>query len=64
VAQCHPLTLLTRKEKAWFFLSCGYLPKINEMIFLLILSELFHVFARLKVFSILNTGGAMPPAVR
>ncbi|NIY48454.1 hypothetical protein E2L00_13265 [Cedecea colo] len=28
--------MLTRKEKAWFFLSCGNQPKINELIYLLI----------------------------
>jgi len=27
-------TVLTKKEKAWFFLLCGYQPKINELIFL------------------------------
>jgi len=25
--------LLTKKEKAWFFLLCGEQPKINELIF-------------------------------
>ncbi|NIF32949.1 hypothetical protein F3J29_12500 [Enterobacter sp. Cy-643] len=25
--------LLTKREKAWFFPLCGYLPKINELIF-------------------------------
>ncbi|WP_075205625.1 hypothetical protein, partial [Klebsiella aerogenes] len=28
--------LLTKKEKAWFFLLCGYQSKINELIFLVI----------------------------
>jgi hypothetical protein len=26
--------LLAKKEKAWFFLLCGYQPKINKLIFL------------------------------
>ncbi|EGT4252806.1 hypothetical protein D8W73_01735 [Citrobacter amalonaticus] len=26
--------LLTKKEKTWFFLLCGYQPKINQLIFL------------------------------
>jgi len=26
--------LLTKKEKTWFFLLCGYQPKINKLIFL------------------------------
>jgi len=26
--------LLTKKEKAWFFLLCDYQPKIKELIFL------------------------------
>ncbi|NIY46762.1 hypothetical protein E2L00_04300 [Cedecea colo] len=29
--------LLIKKEKAWFFLLCGSLPKINLLILLLIL---------------------------
>jgi len=29
-----PFRLLTKKEKTWFFLLCGYQPKINELIFL------------------------------
>ncbi len=28
--------LLTKKEKTWFFLLCGYQPKINKLIFLVI----------------------------
>jgi len=28
--------LLTKKEKAWFFLLCGHQPKINKLIFLVI----------------------------
>ncbi|RNT27598.1 hypothetical protein B9037_016835 [Klebsiella aerogenes] len=28
--------LLTKKEKAWFFLLCGYQPKTNKLIFLVI----------------------------
>ncbi len=30
--------LLTKKEKAWFFLLCGEQPKINELIFLIFCS--------------------------
>ncbi|WP_106495436.1 hypothetical protein, partial [Escherichia coli] len=29
-----PFSWLTKEEKAWFFLLCGYQPKINELIFL------------------------------
>jgi len=32
------LRLLTKKEKAWFFLLCGQQAKINELIFLVIYS--------------------------
>ncbi|HCB1209483.1 TPA: hypothetical protein MYN70_003101 [Klebsiella pneumoniae] len=28
--------MLTSKEKAWFFLTGGYQPKINKLIFLVI----------------------------
>jgi len=28
--------LLTKKEKAWFFLLCDYQPKINGLIFLVL----------------------------
>ncbi|WP_330984062.1 MULTISPECIES: hypothetical protein [Enterobacterales] len=30
--------MLTKKEKAWFFLLCGEQPKINELIFLVFCS--------------------------
>ncbi|EGT4254093.1 hypothetical protein D8W73_08435 [Citrobacter amalonaticus] len=29
-----PVKLQTKKEKAWFFLLCGYKTKINKLIFL------------------------------
>ncbi|MGQ8815836.1 hypothetical protein [Serratia sp. NA_13] len=29
------LRLLTKQEKAWFFLLCGEQPKINKLIFLI-----------------------------
>ncbi|MBY5257075.1 hypothetical protein FP364_19615 [Citrobacter amalonaticus] len=29
-----PFRPLIKKEKTWFFLLCGYQPKINELIFL------------------------------
>ncbi|TFZ52204.1 hypothetical protein E5C26_08590 [Serratia proteamaculans] len=29
-----PFMLLTKQEKAWFFLLCGDQPKINKLIFL------------------------------
>ncbi|WP_330983076.1 MULTISPECIES: hypothetical protein [Enterobacterales] len=29
-------SVLTKKEKAWFFLLCGEQPKINELIFLIV----------------------------
>jgi hypothetical protein len=37
------LRLLTKKEKAWFFLLCGYQPKINKLI--------FHVFCLVQFVS-------------
>ncbi|WP_330984462.1 MULTISPECIES: hypothetical protein [Enterobacterales] len=32
--------LLTKKEKAWFFLLCGEQPKINKLIFLVYYSQI------------------------
>ncbi|WP_281074153.1 hypothetical protein [Klebsiella quasivariicola] len=29
-----PFPFSAKKEKAWFFLLCGYQPKINKLIFL------------------------------
>ena len=31
--------LLTKKEKAWFFLLCYYQPKINKLIFLVFMQK-------------------------
>jgi len=33
--------LLKKKEKAWFFLLCGYQPKINPLIFLIFYSVVY-----------------------
>ncbi|NIY49767.1 hypothetical protein E2L00_20195 [Cedecea colo] len=33
--------MLIKKEKAWFSLLCGYQPKINTLIFLLILLKTY-----------------------
>jgi hypothetical protein len=35
-----PLWLMTKREKTWFFPFCGYQPKINELIFLIIIPDI------------------------
>ncbi|NIY47831.1 hypothetical protein E2L00_09885 [Cedecea colo] len=41
--------LLTKKEKAWFFLLCGYQPKINPLIFLIFIRRYRFNLRWLKV---------------
>ncbi len=35
------LSLQTKQDKTWFFLLCGQLPKINELIFLVFYLVIF-----------------------
>jgi len=35
--QVQVFRLLTKKEKTWFFLLCSKQPKINELIFLIVI---------------------------
>jgi hypothetical protein len=43
-----PLKLLTKQEKAWFFLLCGDQPKINKLIFLIFFINLYLLWAGMR----------------
>jgi hypothetical protein len=48
------LGLLTKKEKAWFFLLCDYQPKINKLIFLVFLTNaLYQIGVGLRFSSVM-----------
>jgi uncharacterized membrane protein len=42
------LRLLTKQEKAWFFLLCGDQPKINKLIFLILFISLYSLWVRMR----------------
>ncbi|MGQ8817409.1 hypothetical protein ACUTSU_10925, partial [Serratia sp. NA_13] len=41
--------LLTKQEKAWFFLLCGEQPKINKLIFLIFIYRPLLALGRYEV---------------
>ncbi|PXZ96396.1 hypothetical protein DMW62_16035 [Serratia marcescens] len=55
------LGLLTKKEKAWFFLLCGYQSKINKLIFLVFLDIAFCQLGNVIRFMIDFKGAARRP---
>jgi hypothetical protein len=44
-----PFWLLTKQEKAWFFLLCGDQPKINKLIFLIFIYRPLPALGRNEV---------------
>ncbi len=55
------LELLTKEEKTWFFLLCGYQSKINKLIFLVFLDIAFYKLGNVIRFIIDFKGAARRP---
>ncbi|RZA57472.1 hypothetical protein EVY46_04825 [Serratia marcescens] len=53
--------MLTKEEKTWFFLLCGYQSKINKLIFLVLLDIAFFTLGNIIRFIIYFKGAVRRP---